>query len=137
MKGIIRKTGEEITIVSYRGSSERREPLTDNVSYIDSNGVEHHHEQMNLFWDVEVINEQQELQRAQVMTAKAATEGLDAYVSTLFTKREMVAMKVFTSIVNGMSAHSNAKYWSPKEVADTTSALTDCFMQTFIKEETK
>ena len=137
MKGIIRKTGEEITIVSFYGNSDRREPLLDYVSYIDSNGVEHPRERMNLYWDVEVINEQKELIEQQVKNAKLALEGANRNLENILNKREMVAMNVFVSIVNGIYAHGNAKYWSPEEIAQTTAKLSDCFMETFIKEEPK
>lgn len=134
MKGIIRKTGEEITIVSFNSNSDRREPLLDYVSYIDSNGVEHPRERMNHYWDVEVINEQKELIEQQVKNAKLALEGANRNLENSLNKREMVAMNVFVSIVNGIYAHGHSKYWSPEEIAKEASEFTDCFMKTFIKE---
>lgn len=134
MKGIIRKTGEEITIVSFNSNSDRREPLLDYVSYIDSNGVEHPRERMNLYWDVEVINEQKELIEQQVKNAKLALEGANRNLENILNKREMVAMNVFVSIVNGIYAHGHSKYWIPEEIAKEASGFTDCFMKTFIKE---
>ena len=136
MKGIIRKTGEEITIVSYQGGIDRNDSV-DNVSYIDSNGVEHPHEKMNLFWDVEVFDRQKELVEQQTKNAKMAMECANRNLENILNKREMVAMNVFVSIVNGIYAHGNAKYWSPEEIAKTTAKLSDCFMETFIKEEAK
>ena len=136
MKGIIRKTGEEITIVSYQGRVDRSDEL-DYVSYIDSKGVEHPREKMNLYWDVEVINEQKELIEQQTKNAKLALEGANRNLENVLNKREMVAMNVFVSIVNGIYAHGNAKYWRPEEIAQTTAKLSDCFMETFIKEEAK
>lgn len=135
MKGIIRKTGEEITIVSFNSNSDRREPLLDYVSYIDSNGVEHPRERMNLYWDVEVINEQKELIEQQVKNAKLALEGANRNLENSLNKREMVAMNVFVSIVNGIYAHGHSKYWSQEEIAKEASEFTDCFIKTFIKEE--
>lgn len=136
MKGIIRKTGEEITIVSYQGGIDRNDSV-DNVSYIDSNGVEHPREKMNLFWDVEVFDRQKELVEQQTKNAKMAMECANRNLENILNKREMVAMNVFVSIVNGIYAHGNAKYWSPEEIAKTTAKLSDCFMETFIKEEPK
>ena len=134
MKGIIRKTGEEITIVSYQGGIDRNDSV-DNVSYIDSNGVEHPREKMNLFWDVEVFDRQKELVEQQTKNAKMAMECANRNLENILNKREMVAMNVFVSIVNGIYAHGNAKYWSPEEIAKEASEFTDCFMKTFIKEE--
>ena len=136
MKGIIRKTGEEITIVSYQGRVDRSDEL-DYVSYIDSKGVEHPREKMNLYWDVEVINEQKELIEQQTKNAKMAMECANRNLENILNKREMVAMNVFVSVVNGIYAHGNAKHWSPEEIAQTTAKLSDCFMETFIKEEPK
>ena len=134
MKGIIRKTGEEITIVSYQGGIDRNDSV-DNVSYIDSNGVEHPREKMNLFWDVEVFDRQKELVEQQTKNAKMAMECANRNLENILNKREMVAMNVFVSVVNGIYAHGNAKHWIPEEIAQTTAKLSDCFMETFIKEE--
>ena len=136
MKGIIRKTGEEITIVSYQGGIDRNDSV-DNVSYIDSNGVEHPREKMNPFWDVEVFDRQKELVEQQTKNAKMAMECANRNLENILNKRETVAMNVFVSIVNGIYAHGNAKYWSPEEIAKTTAKLSDYFMETFIKEEPK
>ena len=48
----IRKTGEVVEVIAYMGNTDRNE-YVDYVSYIDSKGVEHHREQLNLFWDLE------------------------------------------------------------------------------------
>lgn len=50
----IRKTGEIIEIISYGGSTTRTDTL-DYVSYIDSKGVEHEREHLNLYWDLEQV----------------------------------------------------------------------------------
>lgn len=52
----IRKTGEIVDVISYNGGSKRSE-IIDNVSYIDSNGIERPNTSgMNLFWDFEKID---------------------------------------------------------------------------------
>lgn len=51
----IRKTGEIVDVISYSG--DRVRSSSDNVSYIDSKGVEHHSEKLNLYWDLEEIKE--------------------------------------------------------------------------------
>lgn len=53
----IRKTGEIVDVISYNGGSKRSE-IIDNVSYIDSNGIEHPNVYgMNMFWDFEKIDD--------------------------------------------------------------------------------
>ena len=56
MKAIFRKTGEIVDIISYSGNTDRNDVL-DSVSYIDSKGVEHPREKLNLYWDFESIQE--------------------------------------------------------------------------------
>lgn len=56
MKAKFRKTGEIVDIISYRGNTDRNDVL-DSVSYIDSKGVEHSREKLNLYWDFESIQE--------------------------------------------------------------------------------
>ena len=56
MKAKFRKTGEIVDIISYRGNTDRNDVL-DCVSYIDSKGVEHSREKLNLYWDFESIQE--------------------------------------------------------------------------------
>lgn len=56
MKYKIRKTGEIIDVVSYSGlTSTERDEIDDWVDYIDSNGNEIKHAQLNLYWDLEPI----------------------------------------------------------------------------------
>ena len=51
-KARIRKTGEEIYVVGYKGEQDKRRK-TDWVSYIDSKGVEHEMvKEMNPYWDL-------------------------------------------------------------------------------------
>ena len=50
----IRKTGEIVEVISYGGSTTRSDVL-DFVSYIDSKGVEHEKEPLNLYWDLSPI----------------------------------------------------------------------------------
>ena len=56
MKAKFRKTGEIVDIISYSGNTDRNDVL-DSVSYIDSKGVEHSREKLNLYWDFESIQE--------------------------------------------------------------------------------
>lgn len=56
MKVRIKKTGEIVDIISYSGNTDRNDVL-DSVSYIDSKGVEHPREKLNLYWDFESIQE--------------------------------------------------------------------------------
>lgn len=56
MKAKFRKTGEIVEIISYSGNTDRNDVL-DRVSYIDSDGVEHPREKLNLYWDFESIQE--------------------------------------------------------------------------------
>lgn len=83
MKMRLRKTGETVDVVSYYNcmSSERSD--TDNVSYIDSKGIEHPHERgLNLWWDFEGIEKEQTLVSSsgwgqiRVQAAIAALNGL-------------------------------------------------------------
>lgn len=56
MKYRIRKTGEIIDVISYSGlTSTERDEIDDWVDYIDSNGNEIKHAQLNLYWDLEPI----------------------------------------------------------------------------------
>lgn len=56
MKYKIRKTGEIIDVISYSGlTSTERDEIDDWVDYIDSNGNEIKHAQLNLYWDLEPI----------------------------------------------------------------------------------
>lgn len=59
MKARIRKTGEIVEIISYRGNTDRNDVL-DSVSYIDSKGVEHPREKLNFYWDFETITDEKE-----------------------------------------------------------------------------
>ena len=56
MKARIRKTGEIVEIISHSGFVDRNK-LLDEVSYIDSNGVEHAKESLNYYWDFEPIED--------------------------------------------------------------------------------
>lgn len=56
MKAKNRKTGEIIDIIAYNSDIER--DSTDNVSYIDSHGIEHYHESgLNYYWDFEPVED--------------------------------------------------------------------------------
>lgn len=52
----IRKTGEIVDVISCTCGMRRNEYCIDKVSYIDSNGIEHVDEHMNLYWDFESID---------------------------------------------------------------------------------
>lgn len=49
----LRKTGEVVAIISYVGTTTRREG--DKVSFIDSKGIEHVDEHLNYYWDFEEL----------------------------------------------------------------------------------
>lgn len=54
MKYRIRKTGEIVNVISYSAGTDRNE--YDYVSYIDSNGIEHHKVKgLNINWDFEMV----------------------------------------------------------------------------------
>ena len=56
MKKRIRKTGEIVDVVSFNNFYRSERDDSDQVSYIDSKGVEHHHVRgLNLWWDFEDI----------------------------------------------------------------------------------
>lgn len=56
MKKRIRKTGEIVDVVSFNNFYQSERDDSDQVSYIDSKGVEHHHVRgLNLWWDFEDI----------------------------------------------------------------------------------
>lgn len=118
MKGKIRKTGEEITIVTYRGGTERHEAL-DYVSYIDSEGNEHYKEYMNLYWDVEVMNPVEELQRSQlelsriqVENARKAVENSLEAANRMPSKMELIAANILGGLL------SNDKCCDESEMVD-------------------
>ena len=56
MKKRLRKTGEIVDVVSFNNFYRSERDDSDQVSYIDSKGVEHHHVRgLNLWWDFEDI----------------------------------------------------------------------------------
>lgn len=136
MKGIIRKTGEEITIVSYGGRIDRSDVL-DYVSYIDSKGVEHPREKMNLYWDIEVIDDRQELAVQQLKNSKDAVKLTQKTADRTFLKRELAALNIYTAIINGIYVKGGSGYWSPDEVADRAELYTAKFMDRFVQEDTE
>lgn len=52
-KAKIRKTGEVVDVIYFRCSTIRN--ICDEVSYIDSKGIEHEGENLNYYWDFENI----------------------------------------------------------------------------------
>ena len=128
MKGIIRKTGEEITIVGFQSTVDRSEIL-DYVSYIDSKGAEHPRESMNLYWDVEVINDQKELAELQAKSIAKAVENSCTVADNNFSKREMVALNIYGSIISGIYAHGKTGCWKKEEITERTEEWTNEFMK--------
>lgn len=58
MKKRLRKTGEIVDVVSFNNFYQSERDDSDQVSYIDSKGVEHHHVRgLNLWWDFENVEE--------------------------------------------------------------------------------
>ena len=58
MKKRLRKTGEIVDVVSFNNFSQSERDDSDQVSYIDNKGVEHHHVRgLNLWWDFEDVEE--------------------------------------------------------------------------------
>lgn len=53
-KAKIRKTGEVVDVIYFRCSTIRN--IYDEVSYIDSKGIEHEGENLNYYWDFENIS---------------------------------------------------------------------------------
>lgn len=131
MKGIIRKTGEKITIVSYGGRIDRNDTL-DYVSYIDNHGKEHPREKLNLYWDIEVINDNQAILEEQARNTTETRQLAKASAEKVLTKREAVALNIYCSIINGIHAHGSAGLLKPEEIAEKTLKLTDMFMDSFM-----
>ena len=105
MKAKNRKTGEVVDIISYSQlSAAERCPGQDYVSYIDSQGVEHYKEDLNYYWDFELISIRDEdihWQDVRERAAIAAMQGLLAnpmligeYVTTLRPKISIVETAV-------------------------------------------
>ena len=77
MKARIRKTGEIVDVICYNNYSTIRSHQ-DNVSYIDSKGLEHDRESLNYYWDFEPIeiNIDEHWQDVKERAAIAAMQGL-------------------------------------------------------------
>lgn len=59
MKKRLRKTGEIVDVVSFNNFYQSERDDSDQVSYIDSKGVEHHHVRgLNLWWDFEDVGKE-------------------------------------------------------------------------------
>lgn len=136
MKGFIRKTGEEITIVDFHSRPDRNETM-DYVSFIDSHGKEHPREKLNLYWDIEVVNEQLAIAKQQAETAATVAWRAKDANDKAMTKREAVAANIYTAIIQGIYSKTGSGYWSPEEVAEITEEYTSSFMKRFIKEGTE
>ena len=134
MKGKIRKTGEEITIVSYGGGIDRSDVL-DYVSYIDSEGVGHPREKMNLYWDVEVVNTNEELAKTQLELTKAQVENARKTVETSaaaaekqLTKREALAGTILAGLVAGIYASPGSCSGTKEDIVDSSVSLADLLL---------
>lgn len=80
MKKRIRKTGEIVDVISYVSPYAGRDDM-DYVSYIDSNGVEHHKIMgLNIDWDFEDVEgeltKEIDWEEKRCEIAKAAMQGL-------------------------------------------------------------
>lgn len=83
MKKRIRKTGEIVDVIDYYNLMyAERDPL-DSVSYIDSEGEEHHNENgLNLWWDFEDVEESSNPNIDwEQMKIKAAISALQGFAS--------------------------------------------------------
>ena len=136
MKGIIRKTGEEITIISYGGGIDRSDVL-DYVSYIDSHGKEHPREKLNLYWDIEVINESFALTEKQANNAENVVQLTKETNSKVLTKKENVSLGIYTAIASGIYSKTGSIHWTPEDILDLTEKHVTAFMDRFVKEEKK
>lgn len=136
MKGIIRKTGEEITIISYGGGIDRSDVL-DYVSYIDSHGVEHPREKLNPYWDVEFLNEKQSLIERQQNILDVAARNIEKQSSNTLSKKEHLALAIYTAIANGIYSKTGSIHWTPEDILALTEKHVAAFMDRFVKEEKK
>lgn len=89
-KTFLRKTGEEIEIVSYYQNDFGVRSLTDYISYIDSAGQEHFKEKLSYSFD---IKEESTLQKTfeSLMTAQAIAT--DMKVPSPWALRKMEILK--------------------------------------------
>ena len=79
MKAKIRKTGEIVDIICYRGSPNKRNYVLDYVNYIDSQGMEHiESNHLNYYWDFESIETatDEQWQDVRERAAIAAMQGM-------------------------------------------------------------
>lgn len=92
MKAKIRKTGEIVDIICYRGSPHRKSDVLDYVNYIDSQGVEHiEPNHLNYYWDFEPIEttNDEHWQDVRERAAIAAMQGLlsnSSRIRTIYAK---------------------------------------------------
>lgn len=109
MKAKNRKTGEVVDIISYSQlSAAERCPGQDYVSYIDSQGVEHYKEDLNYYWDFELISIRDEnihWQDVRERAAIAAMQGLLA--NSVLIGEYVTALRPKISIVETAIEHAN------------------------------
>ena len=112
--------------------------MLDYVSYIDSQGVEHPRESINFYWDVEVINEKEELRikllNEQVENARLAVKTADIARDCMLIKREALTGTILSGLIAGLYSRS----WDDKEDADFVKQavkLSGMLLDEFQKEE--
>ena len=95
MKARIRKTGEIVDVICENSCKNKRMGSYDNVSYIDSKGVEHVNESgLNFYWDFEVIGDDMyEKIRTQVAIA-ALPKCIDVFEFSISNEQENVARNI-------------------------------------------
>lgn len=104
----IRKTGEIVEVISYGGSTTRSDVL-DFVSYIDSKGVEHEREHLNLYWDLEPVKERQaDFNRILEMNTEAERRKMaaQAMCAILASREDFIPISECTDIANSIARKS-------------------------------
>lgn len=101
MKKRLRKTGEIVDVVSFNNFYQSERDDSDQVSYIDSKGEEHHHEKgLNLWWDFEDIDKTLstdiDWEKVRINAATSALQGFASNPnSTSATDEELAKWSVF------------------------------------------
>lgn len=115
MKYKIRKTGEIIDVVSYSSmTSTERSEIYDWVDYIDSNGNEIRHAQLNKYWDLELVNETEndiDWEQRRYELVKETMNGLSRYKET----KASLKMKAKKAIQYADALIAELKKNQPKE----------------------
>ena len=92
MKARIRKTGEIVDVICYNNCSIIRSHQ-DNVSYIDSKGLEHDRESLNYYWDFEPIetDDNKHWQDVRERAAIAAMQGVMNFFGSIDYNKDTIA----------------------------------------------